>query len=298
MKYKFKSGVILLAFILILTMTAEALSDIDGHWAKPYIEDLVNEGAVSGYPDGSYRPENNIKVGEFLKICVLNFGNQEEMEKPSEGHWALPYQQSALALNYLSSNDDDLDNLNSLISRAQIARILGRVADQMNLNLGPDIYSEGSSVTDFDQLKDRDRLGVLYMLRMGVIEGYKDGSFKGDRAASRGELAAIIHRFKHPKIASANPAYKNIVITEGDGINTSYFSITLKYDRELEPQLEALELYLENKLSVYESEDIMDYVRSKKDYNEALPPRVFPWKRGFITVVAPRNAGTLTIIAD
>ena len=33
-------------------------SDISGHWAKNYIETLTESKIVSGFPDGSFKPEN------------------------------------------------------------------------------------------------------------------------------------------------------------------------------------------------------------------------------------------------
>lgn len=298
MKKFFKSGVVLLALIVLITNSIEALSDIKHHWAKSYIEKLVESGSVGGYPDGTYRPNNNIKIGEFLKIVIINFGGENDVIQATDQHWATPYYQKAMALKYLTPDDKDFGNLNNFITRAQIARVLGRIAQEKQLNVGSDIYSEANSVTDFDQLKEIDRIGVLYMLRMGVIEGYNDGSFQGAKLATRAELATMIYRFKNPKITSANPAFQSILIKEGDGINTSYFTVVLRYDRDIEPQIKALETYLENKLSADEAKDVMNYVKGKTNFDEALAPRIFSWKRGSIRVQAPLGSGTLTIIAD
>ena len=44
------------------------LSDISNHWAKNFILALVNAGAVSGYPDGTYKPDSPITRAEMIVI--------------------------------------------------------------------------------------------------------------------------------------------------------------------------------------------------------------------------------------
>jgi len=42
-----------------------ALGDIQGHWAQPVIEALVQRGAIKGYGDGSFRPDAPITAKQF-----------------------------------------------------------------------------------------------------------------------------------------------------------------------------------------------------------------------------------------
>jgi hypothetical protein len=43
-------------------------------WAYPFVEELAARGAVNGYSDGSFRPNNNTTRGQMAKIVVLAFG--------------------------------------------------------------------------------------------------------------------------------------------------------------------------------------------------------------------------------
>ena len=48
-------------------------NDIAGHWAEAWIEDLYDEGFTSGFPDGTYRPDNQVTRAEmaiFLKKAI------------------------------------------------------------------------------------------------------------------------------------------------------------------------------------------------------------------------------------
>ena len=48
-------------------------SDIAGHWAEAWIEDLFDEGITSGFPDGTYRPQNPVSRGEMAVFMVNAF---------------------------------------------------------------------------------------------------------------------------------------------------------------------------------------------------------------------------------
>lgn len=44
------------------------------HWANKYISFLVSEGAINGYEDGTFRPEDKITYAEIAKILVYITG--------------------------------------------------------------------------------------------------------------------------------------------------------------------------------------------------------------------------------
>ena len=57
----------------------ESFTDVDmSHWANGYIAAMKTAGIINGYPDGTFRPENNISYAEFIKMTVEAIGNGEE----------------------------------------------------------------------------------------------------------------------------------------------------------------------------------------------------------------------------
>ncbi len=68
--------------------------DIDGHWAQGFINTLISKGYIKGYPDNSFRPNNNIKRSE----CVSLINRMLEVEPLTnvethftdvdQNHWA------------------------------------------------------------------------------------------------------------------------------------------------------------------------------------------------------------------
>ncbi len=74
----------------------ETFSDVDdAHWAKDYIAAMKKSGIINGYPDGTFRPENEVTNAEFIKMTVEALGKGEEA-KANEGY---PAGYLKLALN-------------------------------------------------------------------------------------------------------------------------------------------------------------------------------------------------------
>ncbi|MEL7649663.1 MAG: S-layer homology domain-containing protein [Sedimentibacter sp.] len=70
MKNKLSNKILLLTvvFAMLLTTTANAaaFTDISSHWAKSYIQRVAANGIVTGYDDGTFKPDNNVTVLEAL----------------------------------------------------------------------------------------------------------------------------------------------------------------------------------------------------------------------------------------
>ena len=71
-------------------------TDTAGHWAEAWIEDLFDEGITAGFPDGTYRPENNVTRAE-MAVFLLKAKNGSSYTPPAPGggaftdiagHWA------------------------------------------------------------------------------------------------------------------------------------------------------------------------------------------------------------------
>lgn len=64
----------------IVPMARKELTDIKGHWAEPYINELVDAGIVDGYEDNTFKPEGYIARGETAKLMALLLERIEQLE--------------------------------------------------------------------------------------------------------------------------------------------------------------------------------------------------------------------------
>ena len=65
-------GLALATALTLLTAPASAVTftDLSGHWAKDDVEYLANRGLVSGYSDGTFKPDANMSAVEALLFCA------------------------------------------------------------------------------------------------------------------------------------------------------------------------------------------------------------------------------------
>lgn len=79
-----------------------------GFWAAEYIDAAVKAGIVTGYPDGTFRPNNIITRAEGIAVIVRLEGLQTTEELAADpysdvlaGHWAAKYIEAARGANML-----------------------------------------------------------------------------------------------------------------------------------------------------------------------------------------------------
>lgn len=132
--------------------SAVSLSDVDSSaWFAPYVYKAISEGIVNGYPDGTFKPGNNINLAEALKIVTLTYQIPIPHYIREPDNWFDPYLDAA--------NGEAL--LNLVASRApwyQITR--GDTATIIHAL----ITDEGSNVTlsEVVEVVDGDTVKVNY----------------------------------------------------------------------------------------------------------------------------------------
>ncbi|MBE0451196.1 MAG: S-layer homology domain-containing protein, partial [Clostridia bacterium] len=60
----------------------------DTHWSKSNIDYLSGLEIISGYPDGTFKPENNVKINEFILMTIKSLGYHYDSKSTD---WAKPY---------------------------------------------------------------------------------------------------------------------------------------------------------------------------------------------------------------
>lgn len=76
------------------------LNDIEGHWAENSINKIMNMGIISGYPDGSFRPDRNVTRAELAKIVTIAFNLKDKdaldgYDDIDSSQWYYPYLEKA-----------------------------------------------------------------------------------------------------------------------------------------------------------------------------------------------------------
>jgi len=164
------------------------LTDIAGHWAEAGIRKLVELGAVSGYPDGTFKPDSTITRAEFATVLVKAFKldlRTARLFKDTVGHWARDYISTAAVFGIVNGYDTDTFGPDDLISREQMAAMIVRAAKL-------ELINEETKFADRADISEWARSAVATAVKNGIIKGYTDNTFRPQGNATRAEAATVI----------------------------------------------------------------------------------------------------------
>ncbi len=144
-----------------LALTSSKFSDVkNSEWHTKYIAHLENAGIISGYPDGSFGPNNPISRGEFVAICVRYYEkmngkanvSEKEFDDLDKSNWAYDTIKKAVELGYITGYPDGTVRPNANITRAEVVvivnRMLGRFADKDFIDKNQDKLTTFSDIQD------------------------------------------------------------------------------------------------------------------------------------------------------
>ena len=145
------------------------------HWANTYIAAAVNMGAINGYEDGTFRPENPVSYGEAVKmlVCTLNYGSIVPKTEP----WYNGYINVATSIGILKgaaglgSNEAKRGLVAQLIFNTNNSSKLVQTGTDMN---GNPIYKPSSGKGSNSDIIDADieeMSGVVTAVFEDTIEG-------------------------------------------------------------------------------------------------------------------------------
>ncbi|WP_161568208.1 S-layer homology domain-containing protein [Anaerobacillus alkaliphilus] len=164
------------------------------HYAKEAISHLVAKGIVKGFPDGTFRPQQELLREHAAALLVRSLELQssttseqyfKDVPKTSSYFGAV----SALkdAGIFLGDHNGNFNPKTSL-TREEMATILVR-AFNLKAQAGVEI-----KLTDLDKVSASHKENVKILYQNGITIGYGDGSFRPKTAVNRADFAVFITR--------------------------------------------------------------------------------------------------------
>jgi len=148
------------------------LSDISTHWAKGAIDKAVERGFAKGYPDGTFKPNSNVTRAEFIKMTVEALKISVDASTTG-GTWYDAYVNAAKNANLYVESDFNSGNLNSQMTRKEMARFSARAI--------------GEKTTD-------DAKWMYLATKKGLISGLGAGKLGESDNTTRAQSVTIIDR--------------------------------------------------------------------------------------------------------
>ncbi len=206
MKHLRKLLLALLTVLLLCTAVCAAdYTDVsDAHWAHDQIAYLKDE--ITGYPDGTFRPENTVTRAEFVSLFA-RIAFPEALKQESGDTWWKAAYNVCEANNLLSGTQGH----NEPMPRGEIAELLGTfcrgwdgvneradAANQLVINREEQRMELAQWQPLFSDTADFETYSTTLHIcaNQGLLTGYPDGSFKPGKGVTRAEAAAILTRLK------------------------------------------------------------------------------------------------------
>lgn len=184
-----------------------SLDDVrkESAWAMQYITELVRKGVFTGYPDGSFRPNEPVTRIQAIAAAVRQMGLEEEAAR--EMSTRLNFQDADLiqkkhpwAVGYVAvalENDLFLENETKVQPEKPADRLWATILLVKALGLEEEAKEKMNTVLPF---KDRDQIPagsvgyVAVALEKGLITGYENNTFRPNKPVTRAEYAALLDR--------------------------------------------------------------------------------------------------------
>ena len=175
--------------------TAPVFSDVSAsYWGYDAIRSLSSRGIVSGYPDGTFKPDASITRAEFATMLVkasgLNTsGTTGTFTDVTAGAWYYGSVNAAASAGLVSGMGDNLFAPNALVTREQmavmVAKALGNKAPATN---GTELnaFSDKSAVSSWAVS------GMEEAVKAGIVSGMTADTLAPMANATRAQAAAMV----------------------------------------------------------------------------------------------------------
>lgn len=201
-----------LALLLCVSLAAPAcaagFSDVPAsHYAAAAIDSCVAAGVASGYADGTFRPSAPLTNAQFCVMVSRAFYPErvKEYDEPfyRDFGWYGPNVfalmedrekgRKSLLDNVSFQWDAVGENMDRGITRYDMAQLMTNIMADKGFQ-ATEAQKAQASIHDYVLIPEVYQEAVKNVFALGIITGYADGSFGGDKTMNRGQGCAVIGR--------------------------------------------------------------------------------------------------------
>lgn len=191
---------------------AAGLTDVTpGSWYYTPVSAMVAEGFIDGYDDGTFKPERDVTVAEFVTMTARMTGAPTGY---ADGYWGGLQMDHAYRSGWISEDDVPRTAPDTPVTRELACKIVASA-----LGLG---YPAGTVLpfTDSGAISSGYLGSVMALYANSLVDGYDDGGFHPQVILTRAQAAAMLYRADHmgeggedsaPEISAAGYSGEEIV---------------------------------------------------------------------------------------
>ncbi|MBQ8636486.1 MAG: S-layer homology domain-containing protein [Clostridia bacterium] len=249
---KLLKGIIASTAALSISATAlgATFSDVEGtayNWAAPYVEDMAEKGLISGYPDGTFKPENTVSKIEAISLFARAMGSRSELNKTAV-EYALTEYGDVIDTYGLKFGKEDVAFMlyRGVLTEAEAAAFLnGDVKNEPMLRyeattiitkaMGGEAEAKKNLLldleyTDVSEIPSAAKKYVYYVTEKGIMSGTGDGSFSPNTEVLRSQIAVMLSKtvevmnssYNEVKVVAVNTADMTLTVSDVGGAQSTY----------------------------------------------------------------------------
>ncbi len=169
-----------------------SFNDISEHWAEAGINQAVSSGIISGYPDGSFKPNHTVTRAEFAVMLMNTVKPEGEgaaltfTDTGKIGAWAQKAVAQAVQAGIITGYEDNTFRADAEITRAEMAVM---VANALSLKAET---NGASGFADDKEIAAWAKGAVAAIKRVGLIEGKDFNRFEPNAKTLRAEAVTVL----------------------------------------------------------------------------------------------------------
>lgn len=164
-------------------------------WYAEYVNLCAKYGIINGRNDGLFHPDDNMTRGEFMKLLSV-ISDLVPYNMDSGIHWSQPYWQVLNDNGVLWGLDLACTSaiLDTPITRYEMCVMIANLCSNVFAENFIEMASPASKISDYDSINQKYLGAVEQTYGKGILSGFPDGSFQGDKTMTRAEASAVVVR--------------------------------------------------------------------------------------------------------
>jgi parallel beta-helix repeat protein len=175
-----------------------AFKDIPAnYWAKGFIETLAAQGIISGFTDGTFRPDAPVTRAQFAALINKAYAPAPVREATNFGdvpssYWAFSAIQTASKGGYMAGYTDGTFKPEQNIPRVQL---VVAIANGVGYGRQPADQTQLTKLSDGASIPDYGKNPVAAAMKRNILVNFPTpATFAPNRQATRAEVAALIYQ--------------------------------------------------------------------------------------------------------
>mgnify|MGYP004691774179 CR=1 FL=1 len=236
----------LLALCIVFTLVPTALAakaddftDVSrSDWFYDYVDYVTSKGYFRGTTETTFSPQRNMTRAMFV-VVLFRFdgakgdGSQSAFTDVAPGAWCTAAINWAAANKIVEGKGDGTFAPDAPITRAQMCAIIDRYLNYYKKDNKVTLSQTGSvsAMSDQNTVPSYAVDAIKQCQRYGLINGFKDGTFRPNALSTRAHVAAVIYRMADlVKNAKAENTSGGGSSGGGGGSSSTTYTYTLTYD--------------------------------------------------------------------